>query len=173
MAQNFSVAQTPANPKYIVLTDTSEGLVGVVSRRIYVQDCFGNYIVPTGNPNTQYIVWELTNNPISIDLLTKDIAANIKVEWMDDEGGEGNVLYELDNNYCLPEFNKQFLYYLVQLQANSYSIIQDTRYWDNVAIFWTNIIGAINAVQNGNDIFGSQVCLDRASYMAENQFKYF
>jgi len=173
-SQNFSVAQTPANPKYVVITDTSTGTdENILSRRIYIQDCFGNYIVPTGNSNPQYIVWALENNPISLDVLTKDVAANIKVQWMDGEGGEGNVLHELDNNYCLTEFNKQFLYYLVQLQSNNYNIIQDTRYWDNVGVFWTNIIAAINAIQIGNDIFASQVCLDRATYMAENQFKFF
>lgn len=172
MAQNFSVAQTPSNPKYLIITDTSVDLENVVSRRIYIQDCFGNYIVPTGNP-TQYIVWALENNPISLDTLTKDVAVNIKVQWMDGEDGEGTVLYELDNNYCLTEFNKQFLYYLIQLQSNSYNIIQDTRYWDNVSIFWTNINAAINAVQIGNDIFASQECLNRATYMAENQTKFF
>ena len=170
-SQNFSVAQTPANPQYLILTDTSTGISDPPqfdSRRIYIQDCFGNYIVPTGT-TTQYIVWNLEDNPTSIDVLTKDVAVNIKVQWMDGS----SILCELDNNYCLTEFNKQFLYYLVQLQSSSYNIIQDTRYWDNVGIFWTNIIAAINAVQIGNDIFASQVCLDRASYMAENQFKYF
>lgn len=172
-SQNFSVAQTPANPKYVVLTDTSTGSdPAILSRRVYIQDCFGNYIVPTGT-STQYIVWELVNDPISIDVLTKDVAVNIKVQWMDGANGTGSALYELDNNYCLVEFNKQFLYYLVQLQASSYNIIQDTRYWDNVGIFWTNIIAATNAVQIGNDIFASQECLDRATYMAENQTKYF
>jgi hypothetical protein len=168
--QNFSVAQTPANPKYLILTDTSTGSDEfIVSRKIYIQDCFGNYIVPAGY-GINYIEWALENNPISIDLLTKDVAVNILVQWLDVNGA---VLYELNNNYCLPEFNKQFLYYLVQLQSNNYNIIQDTRYWDNVATFWTNIVGAMNAVQNGNDIFASQESLDRASYMAENQFKFF
>lgn len=172
-SQNFSVAQTPANPKYVVLTDTSTGTDGnIVSRRIYIQDAFGNYIVPTGT-TTEYIVWSIGTNPISIDVLKKDLAVNIKVQWMDSANGTGQVLYELDNNYCLTEFNKQFLYYLIQLQSSSYNIIQDTRYWDNVGVFWTNVTAAINAVQIGNDIFASQECLDRASYMAENQTKYF
>lgn len=171
MAQNFSVSQTPSNPQYLIITDTSTGLEDVVSRRIYIQDCFGNYIVPEGT-TTDYIVWENENDPISLDILTKDVAVNIKVQWM---GNDDHiyVICELDNNYCLTEFNKQFLYYLIQLQSSSYNIIQDTRYWDNVGIFWTNIVAAINAVQIGNDIFASQECLDRASYMAENQTKFF
>jgi hypothetical protein len=170
MAQNFSVAQTPSNPKYLIISDTSEGLSGVAYRRIYIQDCFGNYIVPVGNDNPQYIYWALENDPISLDILTKDVAVNIKVQWMN---ALDSIICELDNNYCLTEFNKQFLYYLIQLQSNNYNIIQDTRYWDNVSIFWTNIIAAINAVQIGNDIFASQQCLDRSTYMAENQFKFF
>jgi hypothetical protein len=169
-SQNFSVAQTSANPAYVVITDTSTGTdVDIDSRRIYIQDSNGNYIVPTGT-TTDYIEWPLIDNPISLNILTQDVAVNIKVDWLDEFG---NILYTLNNNYCLSEFNKQFLYYLVQLQSMTYNIIQDNNYWGNVGILWTNIIGAINAVEIGNDIAAAQACLNRATYMAQNQAYYF
>jgi uncharacterized membrane protein len=110
------------------------------------------------------------DNPISLNILTQDTAVNIYVEWLD---SGGNMLYELDNNYCLSEYNKQFLYYLVQLQSYTYQIIQDNNYWGNMGIFWVNIIGAINSVEIADDIFASQAALNRATFMAQNQSIYF
>jgi hypothetical protein len=168
-SQNFTVAQTSANPAFVIITDTSTGSDGAIdSRRIYITDCFGNYIVPSGT-TTNYIDWPLVDNPISLNILTQDTAANIRVEWLD----ANNILYELNNNYCFSEFNKQFLYYLIQLQSQTYNIIQDNNYWGNVGIFWTNIIGAINSVEIGDDIFASQACLNRATNMAQNQAYFF
>lgn len=171
-SQNFTVSQTPSNPAYVIFTDTSDGDPGdydIDIRRIIVTDCNGNYIVPTGTTTT-YIEWPLNDNPISLNLLTQDTAVNVEVQWLnvDDE-----VLYSLDNNYCLSEFNKQFLYYLIQLQSLTYNVIQDNNYWGNVGIFWSNIIGAINSVEIGDDIFASQTCLSRATFMAQNQANFF
>ena len=173
-SQNFTVAQTSANPAFIIITDTSTppndyATYNINSRRIYITDCFGNYIVPSGT-TTSFIPWALAHNPISLNILTQDAAVNIKVEWLN---SADNVLYELNNNYCLSEFNKQFLYYLIQLQSQTYNIIQDNNYWGNVGIFWTNIIGAINSVEIGDDIFASQACLNRATNMQTNEAYYF
>lgn len=167
---NFTVAQTPQNPAIVVIADTSTGTptTPIVSKRIYVKDYLGNYIVPAG-VNTNYIEWDIVDNPLTLNLLTQDVAVNIKVEWLDSL----DVEYELDNNYCFSEFNKQFLYYLIQLQSMTYNIIQDTNYWGNVSTFWINVIGAVNSVEIGNDIYASQVCLNRATFMAQNQSNFF
>jgi hypothetical protein len=173
-SQNFTVAQTPANPAFVIIADTSTppndyATYNIDSRRITINDCFGNYILPVGT-TTNYIPWPLVDNPISLNILTQDTAVNIYVEWLD---SGGNMLYELDNNYCLSEYNKQFLYYLVQLQSYTYQIIQDNNYWGNMGIFWVNIIGAINSVEIADDIFASQAALNRATFMAQNQSTYF
>ena len=177
-SQNFTVAQTPANPAYIILTDTSTppndyATYDITTRRITITDAFGNFIVPAGT-TTNYIDWPLLDNPISLNVLTQDTAVNIKVQWLEIlPGPVVTEKYELNNNYCFTEFNKQFLYYLIQLQSMTYSIIQDNNYWGNVGILWTNIIGAINSVEIGNDIFASQACLNRATFMAQNQANFF
>lgn len=169
-SQNFTVAQTSANPAYIIVTDTSTGTDGlIVGRRITIKDSNGDYIVPAGT-TTNYIPWPLLDDPISLNVLTQDMAVNIMVEWL----YAGDIpQYELNNNYCLTEFNKQFLYYLIQLQSLTFNVIQDNNYWGNVGTFWTNIIGAINSVAIGDDIFSSQVCLNRATFMAQNQSTFF
>jgi hypothetical protein len=169
-SQNFTVAQTSANPAFVIITDTSTGSdPNIDSRRIYITDCNGNYIVPTGT-TTNYIEWDLLDNPISLDILTQDTAANVRVDWLD---STNTVLYTLNNNYCFSEYNKQFLYYLIQLQSLTYNVIQDNNYWGNVGTLWVNIIGAINSVEIGDDIFASQTCLNRATFMAQNQANFF
>lgn len=167
---SFTVSQNPINPGYIVVNDTSTGTDNlIVSRRVTIKDSEGNYIVPSGT-TTDYIVWALGTTSIALNVLTQDTAANIKVEWL----YSGNVVqYTANANYCFTQYNQQFLYYLIQLQSLNYNIIQDTNYWGNVGIFWTNIKGAINAVEIGNDIVAAQVCLNRATNMANNQAKYF
>lgn len=167
---NFTVSQTPLNPSYILIEDTSTGSDAyIVARRVYIQDYNGDYIVPTGTTTT-YIPWALGTNPISLGVLTADVAVNIKVEWL---YAGGISKYNLDNNYCLAEFSRQFFYYLIQLQSLNYNIIQDSNYWLNVGILWTNIVGAINAVEIANDIYASQVCLNRAINFKNNQSFYF
>ena len=172
-SQNFTVSQTPLNPSYVILTDTSTGTTPsqIAYRKIYVRDYDGNFIVPAGT-TTNYIYWALSNNPFTINLLSMDMALNIQVDWVDINGNVYNN-YTLNNNYCFSEYSKQFLYYLIQLQSQTYNIIQDNNYWSNISILWANIIGAINSVQIGNDIFASQVCLNRVSDMKKNQEYYF
>jgi len=169
--QSFTVSQTPLNPSIVVITDTSTGTPTspITERRITITDYAGNYVVPVGT-TTNYIVWAVGTNPITLDLLTEDMALNIKVDWYK---AVNVVEYTLNQNYCFTQYSKQFLYYLIQLQSQNYNIIQDNNYWGNVGIFWTNIIGALNSVEIGNDIASAQACLNRTNYMQQNQSIYF
>jgi hypothetical protein len=168
--QNFSVAQTALNPSLVIANDISTGVdAAIAQRRIYFKDSNGEYVVPEGT-TTDYVEWVLVNNPITIDLLKKDQALEVRVDWLD---AGGTVLYTLTQKYCFPQYNKQFLYYLIQLQSLTFNVIQDTNYWGNVALLWTNIIGAINSIEIADDIYASQVCLDRATFLASNQEKFF
>ena len=167
---NFTVAQTALNPSLVIVSDTSTGVdANIAQRRIYFKNSSGEFVVPVGT-TTDYVEWVLVNNPINIDLLTKDQALEVKVDWL---SAGGTILYTLTQKYCFSQNSKQFLYYLIQLQSLTFNVIQDTNYWGNVALLWTNIIGAINAVEIADDIYASQVCLDRASYLASNQEKFF
>jgi hypothetical protein len=168
---SITVAQTPLNPSIILITDTSVGTPAnpLVSRNVTITDSSGNYIVPSGT-TTNYIPWAIGESFIALDILTQDMALNIKVDWLQ----SGNVVeYTYNQNYSFTQFSKQFLYYLIQLQSQNYNIIQDNNYWGNVGIFWTNIIGAINSVEIGNDIASAQACLNRTNYMQQNQSIYF
>jgi hypothetical protein len=168
--QNFSISQTPSNPALVIAEDTSTGAdAAIVSRRITFTDSAGNTVVPSGT-STSYVAWALATNPITITLLTSDMAFNITVQWLD---VSNTVLYTKSETYCLAEYNKSYLYYLIAQQAQAYPIIQDTNYWSNVGIFWVNIIGAIKAVELANDIASSQASLNRSTFMQQNANLYF
>lgn len=169
ISPSFSVSQSGVTPQSFTVRDTSTGDYDTITaRRLYVSDAFGNYL--TGNGTINYNAWALADTSITLDVLTEDLAVNILVEWID---SGGTVVDSLNNNYPLPEYNKQFAYELIQDQAQEPSIYQDTNYKANLAIFWVNIVAGVNAVTYGNDIAAGQACFSRATYMRLNQNLYF
>lgn len=166
----FTVSQSAASPNLVVLTDTSTGTdVLITQRRIYITDDTGAYIVPSGT-TTDYIEWPLATNPISLNLLTQDTAANIAVQWLD---VSNTVLYSDDDDYPLIEYGKQFYFYLIQQLALNPSTYQDSNYASNLALFWTYIIGAINAINIGDSLSASQALMNKETEMQNNQSFYF
>ena len=167
---SFTIGQTALAPNLISATDTSTGSDGsVVGRRITFTTAEGTTLVETG-VTTSYNTWALADTTDSFNVLTEDMALSIMVEWVN---SGGTALYTLTQSYCLAYYNKQFLYELVQAQALTPNILQDTNYNSNVATFWTTIIGAINAVEFGADIAAAQASLNRGTEMRLNQSKYF
>lgn len=165
---NFVAAQSPISPNIVILGDTSVGTdVLVVNRRIYITDYAGNPVVPTGT-TTSYIPFPLSQSTINIDVLKRDMALNIQVDWIDVNAG---ILYSLTQVFCFSYYTKTFLYYLVQNQAglSTPPVITDTNYDYNLGILWTAINGAINAVVLASDIQASQNCLNRAYYLMQNE----
>lgn len=170
ISPSFEISQSAIAPSVITATDNSTGSDAAISaRRIYFQTSQGTYLVVSGT-TTDYNTWSYADAEESFDVLTEDYALSITVQWVN---VGGTVLYTLTQVYCLSEFNKQFFYYLVQQQAITPSILQDTTYASNMAVYWTNIIGAIQAVEIGADIAASQNCLNRATNMMNNQTLYF
>jgi hypothetical protein len=166
----FTLSQSPIAPNLVVATDTSTGTdVAVTQRRIFFQTAYGDYLVVPGT-TTDYNAWLLVNPSQSFNILTQDYAISCTVQWLD----VGNtVLYTLSQVFALPQYNKQFFYYLIQQQALTPSILQDTTYFSNMANYWMNITGGIQAVEIGADISASQNCLNIATHMMNNQNLYF
>jgi len=164
----FSIGQYPANPSIVIAVDESVGSDGSISfRKIFVQDANGNYLVPSGT-TTQFTVWPLADLSISLNILTNDVAAVVTVQWCD---SGGNMLYESAQTYCFPLFSKQFAYQLIQGLVPPITL--DTNYSASLANLWTSIIGAVNAVEVGGDIFASQNALNQAIYLRTNQSLFF
>lgn len=165
----FTVSQSAITPAQFTVTDTSTGSdVLITSRRIYVQNAYGEYL--TGDSNVDYDVWAYAQSSITLDVLTQDTAANIRVDWM---SAGGTVLYTLNNNYPLSQFGKQFAYYIVNNLGLTPGVYQDATFSGNLALLWTYIVAGDNAVTYGNDIAGAQACYNLEIEMQNNESMFF
>ena len=169
---SFSISQSALTPAAVTATDTSEGSdAAVTQRRIFFQNSQGQYITTSGtSTSSAFESWAYADASETWDLLDEDTAVAITVQWLN---VANEVLYTLTQLYCLAEFNKQNFYYLLQQQALSPAIYQDKNYQQNLATYWVNITGAIQAIEIGADLSASQNCLNRATEMLNNQAKYF
>lgn len=170
MAYSFTIAQSALNPALVIATDTSTSIdPSITKRRIYFQTYSGEYLVPSG-VTTDYIEWPLADVSISLDILTQDQAVNVTVQWLN---VSNTVIETLSQLYCLPEFNKQFYFYLLQNIAATPPILGDATFFSNMATYWQLITGAIQAIEIGADISSSQNCLNLATNMKNNSSYYF
>lgn len=167
----FSISQSVATPSDVTFTDDSSGSdSNITQRRIYVTDNNGNAVVPSGT-STSYIAWPYASNPLTVlDLLEEDLAVTIVIQWLD---VSNTVLYSSTDTFCLRAFNKQEFISLIQDQALSPSVVQDTNYFQNLCQYWINIVGGNTMIEDAADLSGSQKCLNRATDMLNNEAKYF
>lgn len=165
----FTVTQSSISPQNVTLTNTSTGSdPSITAIRVYVSDAYGNYL--SGNGTINYTTWSYSDSTITLSILTQDTAANIRLDFVDIDG---NVIATIDNNFPLSEFGKQFFYYLVQLQGLKPSVYWDADYVNSMCMFWLNVVGGDNAIDNGNDLAAAQNCYNREIYMMNNQDLYF
>lgn len=165
---NFTASQATGSPSEIILTDTSSGSdVAVVSKRAYFSDCYGNFLVETGT-STEYEVW--TTNPQTFDVLTKDYAVKITVQWLDING---DVLYDKSLNFGFSQYNEDFDYQLTTLMASNPLLIQDNSFYEEKSNLRTFIDAGDKAVTRVSDIYAAQLCYDQATNLRLNSQYYF
>jgi hypothetical protein len=165
----FITAQSTALPSMLSISDTSAGTdVALTSRRVYLQKSDGTYLVPEGT-TTDYIVWAIGDASAIIDVMDKDYALLVRVDWMTGTA----VTYTSQNLVVFSLYANQFLYQLTQYQTSSPAVINNQWYYDNKLKLVVSIDEAINAVEVGGDIVSSQSALDRAKYLIDNQSKFF
>lgn len=170
MPASFTVSQSALTPAIVTVTDTSTSLSGTITqRRVYVQNANGVYLTPSGT-TTDYTAWPLVDAAISLNILSQSTAALIRVDWLN---VSDVVVDTLNNTYPLAEYDKQFFFYLVQLQGLQPRIPSDANYSSNMALYWTYITSGINAVTQGNSIAAGQNCFDLATQMRLDQNLYF
>lgn len=168
-AESFSVSQSALTPSAFTVEDTSTGTDAQNNkRRIYVSNSDGDYL--TGDGTVDYDEWAWADLEITLDILTESTAVSIRVDWL---SSADVILYTLTNQYCLAQYAKNFLYYLVQAQGQTPGVVQDTNYFSNLATLWANLRGALNAIEVADDLDASQECLNRCTEMETNQSLYF
>lgn len=171
----FSTSQTTGLPNKINFTDTSTGSDNaIVSRRILMRDAANNYLVQTGT-TTNYEVWSIVSPPldplsISLDVLKKDMALYITVQWL---YAGGIVQYEKSYLTGFTLYNETFDYTLTQVLSGNPLLINDHNFFANKSQLRVSIDSGNQAIFLAADIFGAQQCYDRATNLRLNSPYFF
>lgn len=169
-AEDFTATQTLGLPSKILFTDTSTGSDGsIASRAIYLQKADGTFLVPAGT-STDYIVWAYADSTITVDVLDKDYALNITVEWRD---SSGTVLYSKNLLQGETLYNETFDYSLSQLMVANPYLINDNNFFQNKSDLRTYIDGGNNAILYASDQETAQRCYDEATDLRTGSQYYF
>jgi len=170
LTPNFTASQQIGLPLAIYLTDTSTGSdVLIVSRRVYVQDYEGNYLVTAGT-TTDYMVWPLVDTSKSFECLTVDTAPYVKVDWVD---VSGNVVETKTKLGCFRLNGLQESFSLTSNLTSNPALLQDNNWWNNKMKLRVNIDDAVQAVEIGGNQLIAQAALNRETYITENKSLFF
>lgn len=169
LTPNFTAVQTITDPTILTLTDTSTGSDGgLTSRRIYLQKAGGSYLVETGT-TTDYEVWAIGDSSIELDLLDRDYALNITVQWL--TGSTVTYTKTILNGY--KAYSEQFAYDLTTYQQSNPKLISNKNFYYSKIQLRCDIDDAVNAIELGNDITNAQAAFNRAKYLIDNPKLFF
>ncbi len=168
----ITVSQSSLTPANITIVDASTGSdAAIASRKVSFQDSQGRYITTAGTFTTPtFETWAYADASKTWAILLEDMALFITVLWLDSGGA---TLYTFNDYYPLTKFNKNFAVYLGQQQALSPGITQDVNYANNWNIFWGYITQSIVMIEEAADISNSQNLMNKATYMRQNESKFF
>lgn len=160
-ASSFTTYQVLGAPANAVFNDTSSGSDGaIVSRRIYIKDSSGSFLVPTGI-STQYNVWSIATNPLTIvGVFLKDEAVTIVVQWLD---VSNNVLYDSTQIVGYTLFNETFDYTTTQAMAGNPTLINDNNWFYYKSLVRTFIDSGNQAISFASDVYNAQLCYQAAT----------
>lgn len=165
LVENFTATQYVATPNLLVLDDTSTGSDGGITvRYVYLQKADGTYLVESGT-TTNYEVWTLASgNTISLNVLDKDYALTITVEWRSNSA----VLYNKTVSYCFSTYAKIYNVKLSKAQVSSPSLLDRDNWLSTKCNLNTYIDAADDAVALGAGISIAQLSLNKAKYIIDN-----
>jgi hypothetical protein len=176
ISPSFTMSQNSGTPNIITVNDTSTGVdTAITSRRIYLLQSNGTYLVPSGT-TTNYIVWPITNTttraPLtdSLNVLVEDTALSITVQWLN---SSNTVVQTVTNSYAFTAYNETFYYGLTESQVANANLTASTNWYQTKLILRVELDSATQAITFASDIFSAQAALNRATYISTNQALFF
>jgi len=162
----FTVGSNFVSTSQFLVTDTSTGAdAAIANRLIYIYDSANNLF--TGAP----IQFPLSAGAsITPNILTKDFAYNIVLNWVDSSGA---ILYTASQVGVFTGFLEWFFYNLTQNIAAQPSIINDRVWFGNYSKLRTLIDSALQAIQIGGSVFNAQDMILLAQELTNNSNLYF
>jgi len=162
---SFTTSQTIGVPESVNFADTSTGSDGsITARRVYMQLANGDYLVPDGT-TTDYFVWALADVTKTFDLLTKDVAVTITVQWVDTNG---TVLYSAQSVTGFTLYNETFAYQINYAMSGNPLLINDNQYFEKDSELRVNIDSGNQAISFAGDTYAAQQSYDRATAIRNN-----
>lgn len=170
LTPNFTSSQFSGTPSIITLNDTSTGSdVTIASRRVYLLQANGTFLVPAGT-TTDYVVWDLVDTSIDLDVLSQDSALIITVQWM---SGLNTVVTSKTISFAFTAYNETFYYGLTESQVANSNLSASTNWYQTKLILRVEIDSANQAITFASDIYSAQAALNRATYISTNQALFF
>lgn len=117
-----------------------------------------------------YNYWPYADDSISLDILDKDYALTLIVNWL---GATNNVLYTQTILTFFGSFNEEFDYSLTSLESSDPQYIASTNWYNYRIKLRVEMDNAEQAIVQASSIGNAQASLDRATYMRENQSLFF
>lgn len=171
LTPNFTVTQSFGTPTDLTFTDTSTGSdTNVASRNIYIQEPDGTYIVMEGNTTSDYTTWDYDLETITLDILTKDVAVTITIDWLD---AFGVKLYTSTKIFAFTNFNEKFDYGTTQMLTANPMLINDNEFFVHKADMRISMDSGNQAFNLVGDLFSAQECYDRATNLRTSSQYYF
>lgn len=170
LTPNFTASQFSGTPSIITLTDTSTGSdVTIASRRVYLLQANGTFLVPSGT-TTNYIVWDLVDTSIDLDVLAQDSALSITVQWM---SAIQTVVTSKTTSFAFTAYNETFFYGLNQNLVGNSNLSASTDWFQYMSDLQLQIDSAQQAITFASDIYTAQAALNRATYISTNSSYFF
>jgi hypothetical protein len=167
---NFTASQYSGTPSIITLNDTSVGSdVTIASRRVYLLQANGTFLVPAGT-TTDYIVWDLVDTSIDLDVLSQDSALSITVQWM---SGIQTVVTSKTISFAFTAYNETFYYGLTESQVANSNLSASTNWYQTKLVLRVELDSADQSITFASDIYSAQAALNRATYISTNQAYFF
>lgn len=167
---NFSCSQQVGAPEDIDFEDTSTGTdVAVVSRRIYIRNSVGEFLVEEGT-TTEYETWNgfPGTTTITLSVLSANVAGTattITVQWLN---VSNVVLYDKTATFGFTLDGETFDYGLTQNMAQNNGLATDNKFFQNKSRFRNLLDSGNQAISLNSDIYNAQVCYDEATDMMDN-----
>lgn len=163
LSPSFTI--TPlTNPAAFTITDTSTGSDVAITDRVIIlynvdNSVYGTFDFPLS-----------IGSAITIAPLLKDVALTVKVNW---NNAGGSALYTVSQIFAFTQYGEQFYYQLTQNQTSNPNVVNDNNYYGNKLKLRVELDSAVQAINEGGDIYSAQGCINRYNYLISTQNFFF
>lgn len=163
---NFTAQQNLGNLATLTLIDTSTGTTeSFLTARVVTITAANGDNVPV---SSTWIYSSATKDYANI--LKKDVSYEIKVDWINNAQ---QIIYTKTILFCFTGYSDTFLLNLTRWQTSNQQLVNSANYWQNKSKLRCLVDDAQQAVALGNDQTASQICLDLAKDLTDNQENFY